>query len=37
MVMELVGLGARKRFQASDMVHLGCLGDGELLETLTSH
>lgn len=31
MVTELVSLGARKRFQTTDMVHLGCLGDGELM------
>lgn len=35
-VMELVGLGAGKRFQTSDMVHLGCLGDGELMSAARS-
>lgn len=31
MVMGQVGLGSRKRFQTSNMAHLGCLRDGELL------
>lgn len=28
MVMGIVGLGARKRFQTSDMAHLAVLGMG---------